>query len=80
MPKCEYYREFAETVVYRALSGLKRRDVHLEVQIPWCSHPEHSPLNEEQAKNGFGMKGLSCEGIPERCPIGIPTVEVLGGS
>ena len=42
-----------------------------ELEIPYCSHPKHSPLGYRMVERGVNGKQLECGGSMRKCPIAV---------
>jgi len=65
--ECGYYRIERLTVGGRDTGGDALTAVR-HVEVPWCAHPKHSPLDQPTALS-LGNVALRCDGKVGRCPL-----------
>jgi hypothetical protein len=65
--ECRHYRIEKLTVEGRDFGADAPSDARI-VEIPWCSHPRHSPLDQPTALS-LQSRALQCDGALTRCPL-----------
>ena len=68
MAKCGFYRVETSTVRGHTQRADRREPPPKRVVLPWCAHPEFSPVTKAQAV-GAGVPLLVCGGDLGKCPI-----------
>lgn len=65
--ECRYYQIERLTVEGRDLGDDALRDARV-FEVPWCSHPKHSPLDRPTAMS-LRTRALQCGGLYAHCPL-----------
>ena len=70
MGECPYY-EVEEKIQRRnPISPDRQRGPGRHIQIAWCDHPNHSPVDRVTAMEVLGGgRLLMCQGSREECPL-----------
>ena len=70
MAEWEYYKEDLIAIPSRGIRQDRHGPPPSVARIPWCTHPNHSPVDEKTAYGtvGGGIK-LECEGDCGKCRL-----------
>lgn len=67
MHDCPLYKIYVKQVASREVFPDRNMRPPIQIDIPWCAHPKHSPVKEVQAQ--VRPKPLICNGLLENCPL-----------
>lgn len=67
--ECPFYRVERKTLESKEIRADRQRDVQI-LKMPWCAHPNHSPVDRFAAtKTIGGGSRLKCDGDRAKCPL-----------
>ncbi len=69
MTKCKYFKVETKPIRSKEMRADRQRPAPIVVEIPYCSHPNHSPFNLKTAKTTICGPRLQCEGDLDNCPL-----------
>lgn len=71
MADCPYYHIEVKRVEGRGMLRSDRQRVPpMNIEMPWCAHPKHSPVDHLTATGTLGGgRLLKCGGDRKQCPL-----------
>lgn len=67
--ECPFYEVETKAHESRQIRADRQRDIQI-ARIPWCDHPNHSPVDHKTATRVIGGgRLLKCGGDLTKCPL-----------